>query len=338
MACLDSRLACFESVTPCFSIYVPATTRWSIMKRTFTHHDIPDQNGKTFFITGANTGIGFEAAVAFAGKGARVLLGCRNPERGNDAVARIRETVPQADVSVVRIDLADLDSIREAAAVVNQEPQLDVLINNAGIMWNPKTMTKDGFESQFGINHLGHFALTGLLLMKLEETPGSRIVTISSGAHKMGNGDLPWDDIHAEKDYNSVQRYNASKLANLIFTHELDRRLRARGSDTVAVAAHPGGANTDLFRHVQGFMYVVLWLLQPLTWLLMNSPKQGAWPTEFAATGPQVQGGQYFGPSRFGEISGPARRVDSSSQSKDPAKGKRLWELSIELTGVNPAI
>lgn len=308
------------------------------MSRPFTHHDIPDQSGKTHFITGANTGIGFETALAVARMGARVLLGCRSPEKGNAAMARILASVPEADVAVVPLDLSDLASVRAAAAVVNQEPRLDVLINNAGVMMNPRTLTRDGFESQFGINHLGHFALTGLLLARLEQTPASRIVNISSGGHRMGNGDLPWDDIHAEKGYQTQQRYFASKLANLLHTYELDRRLRARDSQTIAVAAHPGGADTDLARHLPGFISGLVWLLRPVLLLIMNTAEQGAWPTELAATGPQVQGGQYFGPSRFSELSGPAKRVDSSPESKDPAKAQRLWELSIELTGVDPAI
>ena len=153
------------------------------MITNFTAKDVPNQTGKTFFITGANTGIGFEAAKVFAGKGARVLLGCRNPAKGEDAVARIVAAHPGADVELVEIDLSDLASVRKAAKIVAQEPKLDVLVNNAGVMWNPKTITKDGFESQFGINHLGHFALTGLLLPRLAETAGSRIVTVSSNGH-----------------------------------------------------------------------------------------------------------------------------------------------------------
>ena len=209
----------------------------------FTSADVPDQSGKTFFITGANTGIGFEAAKVFAGKGGRVLLGCRNPEKGEEALARIADAYPGADVTLVQIDLSDLASVRAAAEVVAREPRLDVLVNNAGVMWNPKTITKDGFESQFGINHLGHFALTGLLLPTLEATPNSRIVTVSSGGHRQGNGDLYWDDINADQDYHPRKRYYASKLANLLFTYELDRRLRAKDSSTIAVAVHPGGAD-----------------------------------------------------------------------------------------------
>lgn len=304
----------------------------------FTAADVPDQHGKTIFVTGANTGIGFEAAKVFAGKGARVLLGCRNATKGRDAVARIRDAHPDADVELISIDLADLSSVAQAAEVVTQEPKLDVLVNNAGIMFNPKSLTKDGFESQFGVNHLGHFALTARLLPKLRETPGARIVNISSVGHRFGNGDLFWDDLHAEESYNPQTRYFASKLANLLFTYELDRRMRAQGSDLVVVAAHPGGADTELGRHVTGLFALLMVLLRPLLMLIMNTSETGAWPTELAATHPDVEGGQYFGPGRFRETSGPARQVDSSPQSKDPAKAKRLWDVSIELTGVDPGV
>jgi len=300
----------------------------------FTTADVTDQSGKTIFITGANTGIGFESAKVLAGKGARVLLGCRNPDKGTDAAARIRAAHPDADVELVELDLADLASVRQAAEVVAREAQLDVLINNAGVMWNPKTMTADGFESQFGVNHLGHFALTGLLLPTLEATPSSRVVTVSSPGHRLGRGQLPWDDINADKSYHPRKRYYASKLANLLFTYELDRRLRAKGSSTIAVAAHPGGSKTELTRHLNQGLLLVTKAMQPL-W---NTSEAGAWSTQLAATAPGVEGGQYFGPSRFGELSGPAKQVDSSAASKDPAKAKRLWDLSIEMTGVDPKV
>jgi NAD(P)-dependent dehydrogenase (short-subunit alcohol dehydrogenase family) len=304
----------------------------------FTSKNIPDQDGKTFFITGANTGIGFEAAKAIAGRGGRVLVGSRNVERGRDAIARINAEHPAADVELIQIDLADLDSVRRAAAIVAEEPRLDVLINNAGVMWNPKTLTKDGFESQFGINHLGHFALTGLLLPTLEATADSRVVTVSSVGHRLGDGDLFWDDLNAEHEYHPRTRYYASKLANLLFTYELDRRLRAKGSSTIAVAVHPGGAETELGRYVAGPFGVFMRLMTPLMRPMMNSAESGAWPTELAATADGVKGGQYFGPSRWRETSGPAREVDSSDASKDPGKAARLWARSIEMTGVDPGL
>ena len=304
----------------------------------FTATGVLDQSGKTFFITGANTGIGFEAAKVFAGKGGRVLLGCRNPVKGEDALARIADAHPGADIALVRIDLSDLASVRAAADVVAQEPRLDVLVNNAGVMWNPKTITSDGFESQFGINHLGHFALTGLLLPLLEATPNSRSVTVSSGGHRQGNGDLFWDEINADQEYHPRKRYYASKLANLLFTYELDRRLRAKDSSTITVAAHPGGSDTELGRYATGASGVTMRAMMPLIRPFMNTAEQGAWPTELAATAPGVEGGQYFGPGGRMEMTGPARQVDSSDESKDEAKAERLWDLSIEMTGVDPAI
>ena len=304
----------------------------------FTAADVPDQSGKTFFITGANTGIGFEAAKVFAARGGRVLLGSRNPEKGEDALARITGAHPGADVSLVQIDLADLASVRAAAEVVTREPKLDVLVNNAGVMWNPKTITIDGFESQFGINHLGHFALTGLLLAALEATPDSRIVTVSSNGHRQGDQDIYWDDINADEEYNPRRRYYASKLANLLFTHELDRRLRAKGSSTIAVAAHPGASDTELTRYVTGLTGMLTRAIMPVMRPLMNSAELGAWPIEFAATAPGVEGGQYFGPGGRMEMSGPARQVDSSEASKDRDKAKRLWDLSTEMTGIDPGL
>jgi NAD(P)-dependent dehydrogenase (short-subunit alcohol dehydrogenase family) len=238
----------------------------------------------------------------------------------------------------VQIDLSNLASVRAAAEVVAQEARLDVLVNNAGVMWNPKTITSDGFESQFGINHLGHFALTGLLLPLLEATPNSRIVTVSSGGHRQGNGDLFWDDINADQEYHPRKRYYASKLANLLFTYELDRRLRAKDSSTMAVAAHPGASNTELGRYATGVSGVTMRAMMPLIRPFMNTAEEGAWPTELAATAPGVEGGQYFGPGGRMEMAGPARQVDSSDESKDEAKAQRLWDLSIEMTGVDPGI
>ena len=300
----------------------------------FTAADVPDQTGKTMLITGANTGIGFEAAKVFAGKGASVLLGVRNPDKGKDAIARIVAAHPEADVELLDIDLSDLDTVWRAAAIASKKQKLDVLVNNAGVMWNPKTITTDGFESQFGVNHLGHFALTGLLLAALEATPNSRVVTVSSTGHRLGRGEIFWDDINADQSYHPRKRYYASKLANLLFAYELDRRLRAKGSSTISVAVHPGGSDTELTRHLSPALLGVTQLMKPL-W---NTAESGAWPTELAATAPGVEGGQYFGPSRYQELSGPAKQVDSSKASKDPAMAKRLWDLSMEMTGVDPKL
>jgi NAD(P)-dependent dehydrogenase (short-subunit alcohol dehydrogenase family) len=254
----------------------------------FTDADVPDQTGKTFFITGANTGLGFEATRVLAPRGARVLMGCRSAERAAAAETRIREEHPAADVNVVSIDLGDLASIAAAAQLVAQEPRLDGLLNNAGIMFPPKTLTKDGFESQLGVNHLGAFALTGHLLSKLEDTPESRVVAVSSNGHKPGK--IHFDDLNAEKSYNKYRRYFQSKLANLMFTYELDRRLRAKESSTISVAAHPGGSMTELGRHL-GLLYRVMEV--PMTPFL-NTSEAGAWPLLLAVASPGVEGGPVF--------------------------------------------
>ncbi len=302
-------------------------------KRGFTADDVPDQSGKTFFVTGANTGIGFHTARILAGKGARVLMGCRSMDKAEDAASRIRDAFPSADLEIVQVDLGDLASIRAAAEVVAREPRLDVLVNNAGLMMPPFQETADGFESQFGVNHLGTFALTGLLLDKLEETPGARVVNTSSNGHKAGKVDF--DDLNAEKGYGAFRQYALSKLANLLHVHELDRRLEAAGRKTIAVTVHPGGSDTDLGRHLgKGVSTFVLPLLRPF----MNTAAQGAWPTLMGATAPAVQSGQYFGPRGVGEMAGPAKLVDSNAASKDASVARRLWDVSVEMTGVDPGV
>ena len=303
------------------------------MIRKFTSDQVPDQTGRTALVTGANTGIGFETAKVLAARSARVLLACRNPDKAEDALTRIRADVPDADLSFVPLDLADLASVRAAAERILEEPRLDLLINNAGLMIPPLSHTVDGFELQMGVNHLGPFALTGLLLPLVEQTEGSRIVNTSSNAHHMGEPDF--GDLHAERSYSRWQRYGASKLANLLHTYELDRRLRAKGSHVISAAAHPGATATELMRHVPQFLWKVS---KPLLSLGMNQPPQGAWPTLAAATHPEVESGQYFGPSGPGEMFGPARQVRSNKRSHDPDLAARLWDVSIELTGVDPSL
>ena len=273
----------------------------------FTAADVTDQTGKTFFITGANAGLGFEAARVLAGKGARVLIGCRSQSRASQAVADILAGYPDADIDIVDLDLASLDSIKRAAASVEREARLDVLINNAGIMIPPYELTEDGFESQFGVNHLGPFALTGLLLDKLRSTSRARVVSTASIAHKSGN---------------------------LLFGYELQRRLSAVDADTISVMAHPGIAETELSRYVPG----PLKLLMPLMMPLMNSAFEGAWPTLLAATGERVSGGEYYGPSKRAETAGPAIKVRSTRASRNEDVARRLWDLSIEMTGIDPGI
>jgi NAD(P)-dependent dehydrogenase (short-subunit alcohol dehydrogenase family) len=303
---------------------------------TFTAADVPDQAGKTIFITGANTGLGYEAAKVLAGKGARVLIGCRSKEKAQQARARILAEYPAADVAVVELDLGSLASVKKAAAVVAKEPRLDVLINNAGIMIPPYELTRDGFESQFGVNHLGPFALTGLLLDKLRATPDSRVVSTASIAHKRGK--IHFDDINAEQGYNPMVRYAQSKIANLYFAYELQRRLTAANDSTISVAAHPGIADTELTRYLPRALTLLVPLFRPLVRSVFNSPIQGAWPTLCAATAPEVKGGEYYGPSKRSGTAGPAIRVESNPRSHDTVVAGKLWDLSIEMTGVDPGV
>lgn len=297
----------------------------------YRESDVPPQSGKTVFVTGANTGIGYDAARVLAQRGARVLLGCRSEERAVAAINKIRALKGDADVSWVPLDLASLTSIEAAAERVKREPHLDVLINNAGVMMPPKQETQDGFELQFGVNHLGHFALTGHLLPMLREQAGARIVNVSSLAHR--NGRIDYDDINATKTYRRMARYGMSKLANLLFSYELQRKLSAAGSPAISVACHPGGSATELGRHAPPLMTV---LLKPLS-LVMNSSAEGALPTLLAATGTNVSGGDYFGPMKMGEMRHSAHRVDTTAAAKDRADAAKLWALSSELTGVEYA-
>ncbi|WP_373491654.1 oxidoreductase [Parasphingorhabdus sp.] len=297
--------------------------------RNFTDKDVPDQSGRVFFVTGANSGLGYAAAKLLAGRGARVLLGCRSSEKAKEAMGDIRSVYPEADLRFIPLDLGDLQSVRAAAALVAEEPRLDVLLNNAGIMMPPREETVDGFESQFGVNHLGTFALTGLLLDKLAAGHSPRVVITSSMAHR--SGQIDFDDINADKSYSRWGRYAMSKLANLLHMYELDRRLRAGDSPIIATACHPGVADTELARH---FPAMMISLLRPVTGLFMNSAAQGAWPTLAAAAGTGVESGQYFGPSRNAEWTGPAREVRPHGKARriDPAKS--LWAISEKMTGV----
>ena len=299
---------------------------------SFTASDVPDQSGKTFLVSGANTGIGFEAAMVLAERGGRVLLGCRSEERAADAIGRIEAAVEGADLRFIPLDQGDLDSVAAAAELVAEEDRLDVLVNNAGIMMPPLELTADGFESQFGVNHLGTFALTCQLLDKLAETEGARVVVTSSIAHR--GGDIHFDDIDASKKYGAQDRYQQSKLANLLFAYELERRLRASESTTIAVACHPGIAATELGRH----MPKIVMLAAPLFRVFFNSPAEGAWPTLMAASSEDIEGGDYIGPSKRGETAGPARTVSSAGRSHDAQLATQLWDLSVEMTGVDSGL
>jgi NAD(P)-dependent dehydrogenase (short-subunit alcohol dehydrogenase family) len=299
---------------------------------SFTASDVTDQSGKTFLVTGANTGIGFEAAMVLAERGGRVLLGCRSEERAAEAIERIEAAVEGADLRFIPLDQGDLASVAAAAELVAEEDRLDVLVNNAGIMMPPRELTTDGFESQFGVNHLGTFALTCHLLDKLAETEGARVVVTSSIAHR--GGDIHFDDIDASEKYGAQDRYQQSKLANLLFTYELERRLRAADSTTIAVGCHPGIADTELGRH----MPKIVMLAAPLFKVFFNSPAEGAWPTLMAATSEEIEGGDYIGPSKRGETAGSARTVSSTGRSHNEQLAAQLWDLSVEMTGVDPGL
>ena len=295
----------------------------------WTAADIPDQTGRTAVITGANTGLGYETAAALAGRGARVVLAVRNLEKGKQAVARITAATPGAEVELQELDLTSLESVRAAAARLRSgHDRIDLLINNAGVMYTPRSTTKDGFELQFGTNHLGHFAFTGLLLDRLLPV-ASRVVTVSSIGHRI-RAAIHFDDLQWERRYSRVGAYGQSKLANLLFTYELQRRLAPHGT-TIAVAAHPGGSNTELLRNLPRPIAAASSLLvEPL----MQDADLGALPTLRAATDPGVLGGQYFGPDGFQEMRGYPKVVASSAQSHDVELQRRLWAVSEELTGV----
>ncbi|HVR55550.1 MAG TPA: SDR family NAD(P)-dependent oxidoreductase [Pseudolabrys sp.] len=295
------------------------------MSSNWTEHDIPQQHGRVAIVTGGNTGLGFETARMLAALGAAVVLAVRDVEKGKQAAARIT-----GDVTVQALDLTSLDSIRSAAAELRAaHPRIDLLINNAGVMYPPKQTTADGFELQFGTNHLGHFALTGLLLDRLLPVPGSRVITVSSTGHRI-RAAIHFDDLQWERSYSRAAAYGQSKLANLMFTYELQRRLAPHGT-TVAVAAHPGVSNTELIRNIPAALRLLVIWLAPL---LIQKAEMGALPTLRAATDPAVIGGQYYGPGNWGEIRGYPKVVTSSPDSYDQAVQQHLWTVSEALTGV----
>jgi NAD(P)-dependent dehydrogenase (short-subunit alcohol dehydrogenase family) len=257
------------------------------------------------------------------------VLAVRNLEKGKAAADLIGRRTPGAAVELQELDLTSLESIRAAADELRaKHDQIDLLINNAGVMMTPKDTTKDGFELQFGTNHLGHFALTNLLLDRVVAGPGSRVVTVSSVGHRFARG-IRFDDLQWERDYGRIRAYGQSKLANLLFTYELQRRLQ--GSHTIAVAAHPGFSDTELVRNMPAVLQRVVGVVAPL---ISQSADMGALPTLRAATDPGVVGGQYFGPDGFGEQRGYPKVVASSAASHDTDAQRRLWTVSEELTGV----
>jgi NAD(P)-dependent dehydrogenase (short-subunit alcohol dehydrogenase family) len=301
----------------------------------WTANDIPDLSGKTAIVTGSNSGIGYEAALQLARKGAHVVLACRDPERTRVAAARMKETSPGAAVEPMQLDLASLASIRAfAAAFLEKHRALHILCNNAGVMALPYRKTADGFEMQFGTNHLGHFALTGLLLERILATPAARVVTVSSGVHRAGN--IDFDDLGSEKRYGKWRAYAQSKIANLLFTYELQRRLEGAGAGAIAVACHPGYAATNL--QAAGPRMEGSSLMEAITdlgnRLLAQSAAMGALPTLYAATAPEVRGGDYIGPDGLLENWGYPKKTASNARSRDAATAARLWDVSEEMTCV----
>jgi len=294
----------------------------------WTTANIPDQTSRTAVITGANTGLGYETAAALAAKGANVVLAVRNLDKGKEAARRIEQSTPGAQVTLQQLDLTSLDSIKAAAGELrDQYDTVDLLINNAGVMWTPRSTTKDGFELQFGTNHLGHFAFTGLLLDRLLPVEGSRIVTVSSMGHRI-RAAIHFDDLQWERSYSRVGAYGQAKLANLLFTYELQRRLI--GKATIAVAAHPGGSRSELTRNLPRPLTAAMRVVEPI----FQAADMGALPTLRAATDPSVLGGQYYGPDGFAEQRGYPKVVASSDQSHDVDVQQRLWTVSEELTSV----
>lgn len=298
--------------------------------------DIPDQSGRTVVVTGANSGLGFHTSKQLALHGARVLMTARDPGRGQRAVEQVTAAAPGARVELIPLDLADLSSVRAAAEAVRAGcPRVDVLVNNAGVMAVPYRLTEDGFEMQLGTNHLGHFALTGLLLPALLAAPAGRVVNVSSGAHRAAST-INFDDLHGERSYSPMRAYAQSKLANLLFTAELDRRARP-ATGLISLAAHPGLAATRLMqtrpgekpRRLRGAVLSVGFRV------FGQSDAAGALPQLYAATMPDVAPGEYFGPSGLGEQRGAPKRVDRSPAAKDEALAAHLWEVSEQLTGVS---
>ncbi len=295
-------------------------------RNKWTAENIPSQNGKVVIVTGSSSGIGYEAARVLANKEAKVIIAVRNLDKGKTAKEKILSQNENAEVEIMKIDLSDLSSVKEFAdEFVKKYDKLDILINNAGVMIPPYSKTKDGFELQMGTNHFGHFALTLQLLDLIKSTPNSRIVTVSSGAHKFGNinfDDLNWDS----RKYKPMRSYGDSKIANLYFTSELAKRLRGNGKNVLVTAAHPGWTATDLQRHSGLFDFMNRFFAMKI--------EQGTLPTLRAATDLNAQSGDYYGPHAFGEWRGYPVKVEPNKLAKDETIAKKLWDVSEELTGI----
>lgn len=302
-------------------------------------NEIPALEGKTALVTGANSGLGLETAKAFAARGAHVILTCRNAAKAKVAMNHIRARHPESKLDFVTLDLASLESVKQCVNdFKSQYSRLDILCNNAGVMGLPKSKTQDGFETIFGVNTLGHFALSGLLFGVLNSTPGARVVTLSSRTHR--NASLPLEDLNWEgRRYSKAGAYGQSKLANLMFTLELDRRLRERKADFISVAAHPGYAATNVVFPSDAEMTLGRRIWDAMATLgnktMAQSAAQGALPTLYAATMPDVQGGEYYGPDGIAEFRGYPVKITPAPIAQDPALAQQLWQQCEALTGVN---
>lgn len=304
----------------------------------WSEEDVPDMSGRTAVVTGANSGLGLHAARMLAAKGAHVVMACRNERRGEEAMQTILDESPDASLELEYLDLASLSSIRRfAGRYEGRHSDLHVLLNNAGVMAIPRRETEDGFEYQFGVNHLGHYALTGLLIDVVVETAegdgDARIVTVSSGMHRRGG--IDFDDLQSEESYDRWAAYGQSKLANLLYAYELQRRLTEAGSDARSLACHPGYAATNLQRRGPEMMGsgLRLTLMKAANKFLAQPAEQGALPLLYAATA-DVDGGSYVGPDGFMRMRGSPEVQESSEESRDEETAKRLWRVSKELTGV----
>lgn len=290
---------------------------------------VPSQAGRIAIVTGANVGLGFETALALAGKGCKVVLACRNIDKAEVAKASILAQHQTAVIECMPLDLSSLKSVRTFAnTYAKRHKKLDLLINNAGIMMPPFSLSEDGFESQLAANYLGHFALTGLLLPLIVNSPNSRVVSLSSIAHKWSG--IHFDDINFKTGYSEREAYGQSKLACLMFAYELQRRLSKAGKSILSVAAHPGISHTNLFQHLP----MAARLFAPLAGLVLQSAKGGAQPTLYAALGDDIHGGDYCGPRGLREMRGAPVKVRSNRCSRDEAAAAKLWALSEEMTGV----
>lgn len=301
----------------------------------WTTGDIPDLSGKLAIVTGANSGLGLETTAGLTAAGASVVMACRNPAKAQSALEDIKRRVPNAQVELMTLDLSSLESVRAFAAAYSQRhPRLDILCNNAGVMALPYQLTQDGFEMQIGTNHLGHFALTGLLLDSLRAAPSARVVSVASIAHR-GTRGLNLDDLHWQREtYKKGEGYARSKLANLLFSFELNRRLQAAHSTVIAVAAHPGYAATNIVGAASEGSVLKRLAVQIGNIILAQPAKMGAWPTLYAATMPDVHGGDYYGPRGLFEFRGLPKKVGSSPAAQDLTAASRLWQISEEMTDV----